>query len=161
MKVVTGTGTLSPKRASAVTPSEVRRWGFAKIRVLEFFSNNRKKSDGRLATKTSDLDRPFKSSSVSPESFMSSDDSMPVLPSDANCNPYSRSVTRSTSRSWTSITTSARALSMALMSFAAASIRSGVSLIEIAFVAVIGARRRRSITRRRRSIVSVMSALLK
>ena len=57
--------------------------------------------------------------------------------------------------------TSGRALSTALISFAAAAIRSGVSLIEIALVAVIGEICRMSITTRSRSITSLMSALLK
>ena len=59
------------------------------------------------------------------------------------------------------MTTSGRALSMALMTLAVAAIRSGVSLIVMALVAVIGAMRRASITMRSRSIVSLRSALLR
>ena len=52
---------------------------------------------------------------------------------------------RSTSSSSTSITTSGRALSMALMTRAAAAMRSGESLIVIALVAGMPAMRRASI----------------
>ena len=57
--------------------------------------------------------------------------------------------------------TSGRALSIAVISLAAAATRSGVSLIEIEFVAVIGEICRMSTTMRRRSIVSLRSALLR
>jgi hypothetical protein len=52
-------------------------------------------------------------------------------------------------------------LSIAAISLAAAAIRSGVSLIEMALVAVIGEICRMSATIRSRSMVSLTSALLK
>jgi hypothetical protein len=52
-------------------------------------------------------------------------------------------------------------LSIAVISFPAAAIRSGVSLIVIAFVAVVGEIWRMSMTTRRRSMVSLTSALLR
>ena len=61
----------------------------------------------------------------------------------------------------TSITTSGRALSMAEMMRAAAFNLSGVSLIVIAFAPGTPAIRRRSMTIRSRSIVSLRSALLR
>ena len=67
-------------------------------------------------------------------------------------SPYSRSRERSTSSSSTSMTTSGRALSMAEISRPAAAIRSGVSLIEIALVALMGEICRMSTTTRSRSI---------
>jgi hypothetical protein len=57
--------------------------------------------------------------------------------------------------------TSGRALSIAEISRAAAAIRSGVSLREIALVAVIGEIWLTSTTMRRRSMTSLMSALLR
>ena len=59
------------------------------------------------------------------------------------------------------MTTSGRALSMAEIRLPAAATRSGVSLIEMALVAVIGASRRLSMTMRSRSSVSLTSALLR
>ena len=59
------------------------------------------------------------------------------------------------------MTTSGRALSMAVMMRPAAAIRSGVSLMVMALVAPIGAIRRASTTMRRMSIVSLRSALLR
>ncbi|MND01737.1 hypothetical protein D3C83_208450 [compost metagenome] len=52
-------------------------------------------------------------------------------------------------------------MSTAAMRLAAAATRSGVSLIDSALVAVMGARRRLSMTMRRRSSVSFTSALLR
>ena len=57
--------------------------------------------------------------------------------------------------------TSGRALSTAEITRAAAAIRSGVSLIVSALVAVVGEMRRASSTMRSRSIVSFRSALLR
>ncbi len=57
--------------------------------------------------------------------------------------------------------TSGRALSIAEMILPAAVMRSGVSLIVIALVAVIAESRRASTTMRSMSIVSLRSALLK
>jgi len=57
--------------------------------------------------------------------------------------------------------TSGRALSMAVITRAAAAIRSGESLIVSALVAVVGEMRRASSTMRSRSIVSLRSALLR
>ena len=57
--------------------------------------------------------------------------------------------------------TSGRALSIADSTRAAAAIRSGVSLIVKALVAVVGEIRRASSTIRSRSIVSLRSALLR
>ena len=57
--------------------------------------------------------------------------------------------------------TSGRALSIAVMILPAAVMRSGVSLMVIALVAVIAEMRRASTTMRSMSIVSLRSALLK
>ena len=57
--------------------------------------------------------------------------------------------------------TSGRALSIAEITRAAAAMRSGVSLIVSALVAVVGEMRRASSTMRSRSIVSLRSALLR
>ncbi len=86
---------------------------------------------------------------------------MPGEPGLAICRPYSFSRVRSTSSSSTSMTTSGRALSIAVMIRPAAATRSGVSLMVMALVAAIGARRRASTTMRSTSIVSLRSALLR
>ena len=59
------------------------------------------------------------------------------------------------------MTTSARALSMALMTRPAAATLSGVSLIAMALTPATGESRRLSTTRRSRSSVSLTSALLR
>ena len=91
--------------------------------------------------------------SVKPSRLMSTDPAMPGRRQGvAICSPYSRSRVRSTSSSSTSMTTSGRALSIAAIRRPAAAMRSGVSLIEIALVAVIGEICRTSTTMRSRSI---------
>ena len=100
--------------------------------------------------------------SVDAEScFTATDPLSPGELGDAACRPNSCRRVRSTSSSSTSMITSGRALSTAEISRPAAAIRSGVSLIEIALVAVVGEMRRASSTIRSRSIVSLRSALLK
>ena len=84
-----------------------------------------------------------------------------AVPGVAISSPYSRILMRSTSSSSTSMTTSARALSMALITLAAASIFSGVSLMVIALIPCTGDSRRLSTTSRSTSSVSFTSALLK
>ncbi len=92
---------------------------------------------------------------------MSTTPLMPGWPGDAICKPYSSIFERFTSSSSTSTTTSGRALSIAAIKRPAAWMRSGVSRMEMALVAVMGARRRRSTTIRSMSIVSLTSALLR
>ena len=103
----------------------------------------------------------FRSSSVSPGLLTSTMPLMPAEPGDANCNPYSAKRVRFTSSSSTSISTSGRALSIMLMRRPAASMRSGVSVIVIAFVPCMTPILRASMTMRSRSIVSLRSALLR
>ena len=50
VKVVTGTGTWSPKRACAVWPSEMRSCGFASSRVEESVSSSRSTAPGSEVT---------------------------------------------------------------------------------------------------------------
>ena len=86
---------------------------------------------------------------------------MPGEPGEAICKPYSCRCVRFTSSSSTSMITSGRALSIAVMILPAAAMRSGVSLMVIALVAVIAESRRASTTMRSMSMVSLRSALLK
>ena len=163
-KVVTGTGTLSPKCAVDAMPSDVRSCGFASKRVLESCLSRRKNRLGRLLSMMFDCVRFRRSRKVNGSGVIDADPLMPVGPvtlGEATCRPYSSRRVRSTSSSSTSITTSGRALSMAEISRPAAATRSGVSLIEMALVAATGATRRRSTTMRSRSSVSFRSALLR
>ncbi len=50
LKVVTGTGTWSPKRAWAIWPSEVRSCGLARSRVEESVSSRRSTAPGSEVT---------------------------------------------------------------------------------------------------------------
>ena len=153
--VVTGIGTSSPNRACAGSPSDVRSCGLARIRVLRVVLQQPVVDAGKPGEQHVGL----RSGSEGPASVKSG-----AVDVDRAGNAGRRwrswrarariraGGVRLTSSSSTSITTSGRALSIAAIRRAAAATCSGVSLIEIALVAVIGEICRTSTTTRSRSI---------
>ena len=127
-------------------------------RLLKSDSNTRTLANPQLRT-IDGVAAPLASVAMATEPFRPVGGFEPA--GEAICSPYSSSFVRSTSSSSTSMITSGRALSIADSTRAAAAIRSGVSLIVSALVAVVGEMRRASSTMRSRSIVSLRSALLK